>query len=403
MLKKYLSCMCLKLLGLVFVLSLASFSFLPDNRKGNVITFIHNYQDLISNRNEILSGNPELINAKKKLIEEAQRILKAGKVYSVTVKKELPPSGNIHDFYSLSRYWWPNPNTKSGLPYVSRDGRPNPARKKIKDAQMLGDVGNDVYTLGLAYFYTGNETYVRWAKKIVSIFFLNKKTRMNPNFRYSQVIKGKPNSGGATISAMPLVFLVEGIQLMRSSSLWSSRYQSRMEEWFIQYLDWMLHSEKGQQQRKATNNIGVYYTVQVTTYALFTGQTVLAKEIMTEDYPKRIAGQISATGAMKYELKRATPWNYVKYNLRAWKFLVEVAKKVNIDLWDYVAPDGGSIKKAFYWLIPYALKEKHWDYGKDKVSANQAKIVLKRSGFFKSFNYPYLKDVRVSYEYILTN
>ena len=34
--------------------------------------------------------------------------------------------GGVHDFYSNGDYWWPNPQTPSGLPFVQRDGQSNP-------------------------------------------------------------------------------------------------------------------------------------------------------------------------------------------------------------------------------------------------------------------------------------
>src|SRR4051812_32496976 len=34
--------------------------------------------------------------------------------------------GGTNDFYSNGDYWWPNPDTTNGLPYVKRDGETNP-------------------------------------------------------------------------------------------------------------------------------------------------------------------------------------------------------------------------------------------------------------------------------------
>src|ERR1700744_2144598 len=34
--------------------------------------------------------------------------------------------GGPNDFYSSGDYWWPNPNTTNGLPYINRDGQTNP-------------------------------------------------------------------------------------------------------------------------------------------------------------------------------------------------------------------------------------------------------------------------------------
>ena len=33
-------------------------------------------------------------------------------------------TGGPHDYYSNGDYWWPNPNTTNGLPYVQRTAKP---------------------------------------------------------------------------------------------------------------------------------------------------------------------------------------------------------------------------------------------------------------------------------------
>lgn len=43
--------------------------------------------------------------------------------WSVVDKTELPSSGNKHDYYTPKPYYWPNPDSESGLPYVRMDGR----------------------------------------------------------------------------------------------------------------------------------------------------------------------------------------------------------------------------------------------------------------------------------------
>ena len=47
---------------------------------------------------------------------------------AVTDKVFTPysPSRDPHDYVSIATYFWPNPDTPDGLPYVSRDGRLSP-------------------------------------------------------------------------------------------------------------------------------------------------------------------------------------------------------------------------------------------------------------------------------------
>src|SRR5262245_11940190 len=60
----------------------------------------------------------------------ADRAMKEGP-FSVMDKQMLPPSGDKHDYMSMGTYWWPNPNTANGLPYIRRDGERNPEIEKI--------------------------------------------------------------------------------------------------------------------------------------------------------------------------------------------------------------------------------------------------------------------------------
>ena len=58
----------------------------------------------------------------------------AAPLVAVTDKHTLlPPSGNKHDYFSLSPYWWPDSTKPDGLPYVRHDGVTNPESKRDLD------------------------------------------------------------------------------------------------------------------------------------------------------------------------------------------------------------------------------------------------------------------------------
>ena len=59
--------------------------------------------------------------------------------YSVMNKKMIPPSKNMHDYYSLGIYWWPNPETEDGLSWVRNVGNSNPeTQTDAVDRKRLG-------------------------------------------------------------------------------------------------------------------------------------------------------------------------------------------------------------------------------------------------------------------------
>ncbi len=45
---------------------------------------------------------------------------------TITQYRAALSDGGPHDYYSNGDYWWPNPKTTNGLPYVQQDGQTNP-------------------------------------------------------------------------------------------------------------------------------------------------------------------------------------------------------------------------------------------------------------------------------------
>jgi hypothetical protein len=125
--------------------------------------------DLDRTKQRTRNGDPAVMPALTKLRSDADRAL-ASPNYSVTQKTLLPPSGNKHDYMSLAPYWWPNPNTRNGLPYIRRDGELNPERDQMSDRKSLDNMIQTVKTLGIAYFFFENETYARRAAEVLRIW-----------------------------------------------------------------------------------------------------------------------------------------------------------------------------------------------------------------------------------------
>src|SRR5262245_685185 len=63
--------------------------------------------------------DPRQAEALERLRNNAEISRKRGP-YSVMDKADVAPSGDRHDYLSYARYWWPNPDTKDGFPYIRR-------------------------------------------------------------------------------------------------------------------------------------------------------------------------------------------------------------------------------------------------------------------------------------------
>ena len=79
--------------------------------------------------------------------------------YTVTGKKIVPPSGDVHDYLSFSRYWWPDPDKPDGLPYIRKDGVVNRELIANGDRVRLGNFCNGVEVLALAGYLFEDARY----------------------------------------------------------------------------------------------------------------------------------------------------------------------------------------------------------------------------------------------------
>ncbi|HTG88235.1 MAG TPA: alginate lyase family protein, partial [Pyrinomonadaceae bacterium] len=324
--------------------------------------FLLDAKQLAGERQRTRAGDPSSNPALTQLEADARRALTAGP-FTVTSKEVTPPSGDKRDYMSQAPYFWPDPNRPTGLPYIRRDGERNPEIDKIDNHRVKDQMEAAVETLALAYYFTGNETYAARAGELLRVFFLNPSTRMNPNLEFAQGIPGiNTGRGIGLIETRGLTRVVDAIGLLHGSKSWTSEDQRGLVAWFGEFLRWMLESKHGRDEAAAKNNHGTYYDVQVVSFALFVGDTKLAKQVVLEARTKRIALQIEPDGSQPLELERTRAWSYSVGNLDGLMQLARLGENVDVDLWQYKTRDGRSIRKALLFLVPFALRQQKWTY-----------------------------------------
>lgn len=310
-------------------------------------------------KQKIDAGDPELQAILDEVIEKADKYLTVEPV-SVTDKPMTPPSGDKHDYMSMSPYWWPNPDTPDGKPYIRRDGEYNPERANY-DVPKLDTVTGAVRYLALAYYFTGDERYADQAAKHLRHFFIDPKTRMNPNLNFGQFVPGVAENGrkSGIIETIRLRFVPDSIRLLRGSKHWSDEDQQAMQDWFKQYVDWLRTSEHGRAESKSENNHGSWYAQQVVLYSLFAGDEATALETIAK-IPARIDAQIEPDGSQPLENARTRSLHYCDFNDRALLDIARLAKPLGVDLFKYQSADGRSLRKSLDHLAPYMTGEKTW-------------------------------------------
>jgi hypothetical protein len=315
-----------------------------------------------------------------KLLAAAKEALGAPLVAVTDKRTLLPPSGDKHDFFSLSPYWWPDPAKANGLPYIRRDGETNPESKRDLDQPRVAAMGDRVQTLALAYYFTGDERYASRAARQLRTWFLDSATRMTPHLRFAQLVRGNDQErGSGIIDTRWFIETVDAVVLIRSSKSWTANDEGGMRQWFRAYLDWLLTSPNGKHEHDAKNNHGSWFAAQTAAYALFVGDTMTARRIIDE-VKARIGAQITPRGEQPTELERTRSFHYSLFNIEALSRVAEMGRKLGVDLWGYEAPEGGSLRKAIDHVAQYAVNPGAWPGEQiDKEPVESVIIHLRRA------------------------
>jgi hypothetical protein len=276
---------------------------------------------------------------------------------SVTDKQRLAPSGDRHDYFSMARYWWPDPSKPDGLPYVRKDGQVNPETQDL-DRQVLGQFEKMLRVYALAYFYTGKEEYAAKGWDLIRTWFINKKTRMNPTMAYSQVRMGHNNNHGSNsglLDGYSFLIVPDALQILSASKGAKQKDIDAVRAWFTEYLQWMLSSPQGIKENAAKNNHGTAYHIQVAVYAAFTGNDSIAQTYLSSFPELRILPQVEEDGRQPQELARTRAFGYSCYNLKHYLDMMDICRLRGADMMaDTLTAQ--RIEAAIDFLVPYLGK-----------------------------------------------
>ena len=311
-------------------------------------------------KTRIQAGDPVYLEPYMVLKHEAHKALELDPP-SVMDKQFLPPSSDKHDYMSMSPYWWPDPNSPDGLPYIRRDGEVNPERDaydKLPGATM----SEAVETLTLMYYFADEERYAKKAAEYLRTWFLDEATRMNPHLEYGQFVPGaRQGRSVGIIETRNFVFLTDYEPLLLTSEYWTAADHIKFKAWMNTFLDWLVTSDLGRQEGSHTNNHGSWYDYQVLALSQYCQQSEPGKRILHDFSKKRIQKQIAEDGSQPEELARTKSFSYSAFNLMALCNTLILSEN-DTEFKGRFSNDLPTLAAALNYLTPVVTDEANWSH-----------------------------------------
>lgn len=304
-----------------------------------------------------------LATVAERIIEDAKEALTRGP-YSVVDKTTLPPSADPHDYWHPAPYYWPDPNKRDGIPYISRDGLRVPGTRLYEpdsdryDRTRLQLMFDGTTALALGWALTGREDFARHGAQLVRSWFLDPATRMNPHLRYAQVRRGHNKDLGSPSGIIELkdfYYFLDAVRLLERSGAFSENDTAALKEWMQQYLDWLETSSQGKKECSARNNHGTYFDLHTAAVNSYLGNCRKLQHIFLRAQ-SRISQQFTVLGEQPEEMVRSLTQHYCFFNLQGWFNILLLARAHGFCLKQTHTRLGA----AFDWLLGQDLS--NWPY-----------------------------------------
>ena len=265
-----------------------------------------------------------------------------------------PPGATVHDYATIGKYCWPNPDTPTGLPWILRDGRSNPWLLKHCAHGYSMRMFLFVTTLAAAGHFLEDRRYFARAAEQLKYFFFLPETRMNPSLSHL------PKAPGI-IEQHFFCELLEAVATLPEIPEWGEDERKSFRDWCEQYLDgFLLTHPLAIEERGSVNNHGIWFDAQLIAFALFLGRTDLAVRQIRDYSIPRMDGHFSAEGRILPEEHRTISLFYSYFNLQGWAWVAGYARMLGMDLYHRPNRSGMTLVEVLKHHLDYFFYRKPW-------------------------------------------
>lgn len=266
--------------------------------------------------------------------------------FSIVRDKRLAPSGDAHDYCSIAPYFWPDPDSPDGRPWIMRDGEVNPERDHGDNIPLFEFCGTTrLLCLGHALLHDE-----RCADRVITLlrtFFIDPETRMNPHLNYAQNVPGgKDGNCWGLIDTNLLPGVIDALQLLPLPT----DLAQGLCRWFTTFGRWFRDSDLGREEAAMPNNHATWHLAETVAFLMQGGVPSEAADLLRQRAAGLASAQIADDGSMPHELDRTLSFDYTTFNLMAFCTLAVQAKRLGVDLGQTFTD---RLDRATRFLLPY--------------------------------------------------
>jgi hypothetical protein len=133
-----------------------------------------------------------------------------------------------------------------------RDGQVNPDVRTLHGPDAINDVAQAVIYSAVAYALTRSSIHSQNVAAWIKAFFLDSATKMNPNMKFGQVVRGSGPEGisgtfTGVLDLRGLVKIINAIAMIKSAESpdWTQDLDQQMSSWLSSYVNWLSTSTIG--------------------------------------------------------------------------------------------------------------------------------------------------------------